>query len=196
MTVNVRLVYTSTATAQPAEIRNDLQKILAAAQKNNFNHQLTGVLLYGNNYFLQCIEGSKAQVDSLYQKLSRDPLHQDIKMLSYAPIETKKFGQWAMRYVHFDAPIAAFFGAHQLGSFNPYLLTSSLVDPFLDVLACYASSCLDEPNLALQLLENNQSRYVMSLKDMAMVAGFILLVLAPLYLVVSLMPTGAGFFFF
>lgn len=192
----VRLAYASTATANPAHIRNDLLQILDSATRYNSNHQLTGVLLYGNGYFFQCIEGQKHQVDDLYQHLLKDSRHQDITLLSYESREQLRFDQWGLRYVHFEAPVEHFFSQNHLAVFNPYLLNTTLIHPFLDTLYNDARNHPGQPNQALMALEASQSGYVMSGWDMGMVAAWILLALLPLYLIVTLVPGTSGFFMF
>lgn len=122
----VRLAYASTATANPAHIRNDLIQIFESAQQYNFNHQLTGVLLYGNGYFFQYIEGRKPEVDRLYQHLLKDLRHQGVSLLFYDVAEQLKFDQWGACYTHFEPSIEHFFRQHQLAGFNPYLLNRPL----------------------------------------------------------------------
>ena len=192
----VRLAYASTATANPAHIRNDLIQIFESAQQYNFNHQLTGVLLYGNGYFFQYIEGRKPEVDRLYQHLLKDLRHQGVSLLFYDVAEQLKFDQWGSCYTHFEPSIEHFFRQHQLAGFNPYLLNNQLIHSFLDVLYSRNSNNSATSMQALRGLEANQGNYVMSLKDMATVDVLILLILIPLYLIVTLMPSTSGFFLF
>lgn len=192
----VRLAYASTATANPAHIRNDLIQIFESAQQYNFNHQLTGVLLYGNGYFFQYIEGRKPEVDRLYQHLLKDLRHQGVSLLFYDVAEQLKFDQWGSCYTHFEPPIEHFFRQHQLAGFNPYLLNNQLIHSFLDMLYSRNSNSSVSAMQVLRGLEANQSSYVMSLKDMATVGVLILLILIPLYLIVTLMPSTSGFFLF
>ena len=87
----VRLTYASTITSTPATIRDELTTILNQARQFNFNHQIHGVLLYGNNTFYQCLEGPKSKIDQLYQKLLQDLRYSQIKQLSYHDISTGYF---------------------------------------------------------------------------------------------------------
>lgn len=130
----IRLTYASTTTSKPATIRDDLVAILSEAQRHNFNHQLNGVLFYGNDYFFQCIEGEKRHVDILYEKLLKDPRHKDIMLLSYKPISKPRFVGWNMKYVLQEPAILDFFSSNQWSHFNPYALDDDLIEPFLNIL--------------------------------------------------------------
>lgn len=192
----VRLVYASTATANPAHIRNDLIQIFESAQQYHLNHQLTGIILYGNGCFFQCIEGKKTQVDRLYQQLLKDSRHHNITLLTYENSTQPKFANFEWRYTHAEPQIENFFIQHQLSGFNPYLLGDQLMPSFMDVLYQQAQTNGAASREALQLLEAGQRDYVMSFKDMATVGTLLLLAIIPLYLVVTFLPGTSGFFLF
>ena len=64
---DVRLLYVSKL-KDCANPMNELFNILTEALVfNNLNH-IYGALYYGNNYFVQCLEGNKDQVEHLYFK--------------------------------------------------------------------------------------------------------------------------------
>lgn len=133
-----RLTYASTSTSQPSTIRQDLTDILYKARTHNFNHQLFGVLYYGNNYFFQCIEGPREQVDAIYRKLNKDTRHKDVLMLSYKDVKQVSFKHWNMKYVRLDEAVQQFFNQHQWEKFNPYSLKDGLIDEFVDMLLQHA----------------------------------------------------------
>lgn len=129
-----RLTYASTSTSSPATIRQDLIDILDEARAYNFNNKLYGVLYYGNNYFFECIEGRKTEVDALYEKLKKDPRHTNLFLLSYHEIEETSLKNWNMKYVHYDQQVQHFFSRHQWEKFNPYALNDGLIDEFVALL--------------------------------------------------------------
>lgn len=134
-----RLTYASTSTSSPATIRQDLIDILDEARAYNFNNKLYGVLYYGNNYFFECIEGRKTEVDRLYEKIKKDPRHTSLVLLSYHEIEETSLKNWDMKYVHYDHEIQDFFSRHQWETFNPYTLNDGLIDEFLALLIPHES---------------------------------------------------------
>jgi len=93
----VRLIYTSTVTEDfvPAEIDH----ILKTARANNKNRNVTGLLCFNNTFFLQCLEGSREQVNNTYQKILNDKRHTNITILSYSEIIEREFHEWSMGYM-------------------------------------------------------------------------------------------------
>ncbi len=96
----IQLSYISSV-AQPmttAELVDLLQTCLA----NNQRDGLTGMLLYGNEVFLQTLEGEEAAVDTLYGKILQDPRHSNVKSLTRRPIETRQYSDWNMGFKRVD----------------------------------------------------------------------------------------------
>ena len=115
----VRLLYSSHAT----EGIDDglIQSILDRSRVNNLAHGITGLLcLYPEGgVFLQVLEGSREEVNTLYLKLAADPRHTDITILHYAEIEERRFAAWRM-------------GSVDLEKVNPSLLLRFSEKPRLD----------------------------------------------------------------
>ncbi|NOH61660.1 BLUF domain-containing protein [Vibrio sp. RE88] len=115
----VRLVYTSTITKGITE--SDIQNILDVARKNNSLVDVTGLLLFNRNYFLQCLEGSRAQVNKIYHQILNDPRHENILLLDYSEITEREFSDWSMGYipeVNSTMPINLKYSA--CSKFEPY----------------------------------------------------------------------------
>lgn len=93
----VRLVYVSRRT--DVFKTQDIEDILAVARKENDKTQVTGLLCFSNDIFLQCLEGSRTAVNNTYRKILRDPRHDDIVLLSYKEIYERIFNKWCMGYV-------------------------------------------------------------------------------------------------
>lgn len=136
----IRLTYASSTTSKPATIRQDLVSVLNEAQMHNSNHGIFGVLFYGNNYFFQCIEGRKLDIDLLYEKLLKDPRHKEVVLLSYQPVNKMRFIGWNMKYVLQEPAIIEFFESNNWEKFNPYALDEDLIEPFLNILANHNES--------------------------------------------------------
>ena len=129
-----RLVYASTSTSKPAGIRNDLNNILDEAQRFNSQYDICGVLYYSNGFFFQCVEGSRADIANLYERLLKDPRHRDVNLLKLEEIVDPSFKRWQMKFVQHDAAVQAFFNSRQWENFYPYALDSHVVDSFLEIL--------------------------------------------------------------
>ena len=51
------------------------------------------------SFFLQCLEGSRENVNQIYRKIVKDSRHQDLVLLDYTEIESRTFASWSMGYV-------------------------------------------------------------------------------------------------
>ena len=90
-----RLVYASKFKSgiDPSE----LAKIHQDAGRNNKKNEITGVLIFGNDYFLQYIEGTSESLNKLFRKVINDPRHEEVTLLDYSGIPSRLFQQWAMK---------------------------------------------------------------------------------------------------
>jgi hypothetical protein len=91
-----RIVYLSLATAPLAP--EQLAFLLAQARQHNAELDVTGMLLYGNERFLQVLEGEKQAVQGLYESIKRDPRHQNIITYVDAPATQRAFAEWGMAF--------------------------------------------------------------------------------------------------
>jgi hypothetical protein len=76
--------------------RIDTASILEQSRHNNALDGLTGVLWLRNRHFVQVLEGHALSVAETFARISRDPRHEDITILSDQEIETREFGYWSM----------------------------------------------------------------------------------------------------
>jgi hypothetical protein len=76
----------------------ELVELLQVCLTNNQRDGVTGMLLYGNETFLQTLEGEEETVDRLYQKILRDPRHGNVKSLTRKVIETRQYSDWSMGF--------------------------------------------------------------------------------------------------
>ena len=91
-----RLVYCSAATVSTNSLLV-IADILAVSQRNNLRDGLTGALAIGDGWFFQVIEGQKSYLDALIIRLSNDPRHKDIIILSRKPVKGRLFSDWSMQ---------------------------------------------------------------------------------------------------
>ena len=71
-----------------------LQKCLANNQRND----VTGMLLYGNDTFLQTLEGETETVERLYETILQDARHNNVKSLTKNTVETRQYSDWNMGF--------------------------------------------------------------------------------------------------
>nr|MBV6630801.1 BLUF domain-containing protein [Oceanococcus sp. HetDA_MAG_MS8] len=77
----------------------DVDDILHSARHNNLRHGITGVLSFGNGYFLQILEGAHSAVESTYETICLDPRHSHVKRVQLIGISQRNFDGWAMSYI-------------------------------------------------------------------------------------------------
>ncbi|TQV77499.1 BLUF domain-containing protein [Aliikangiella marina] len=93
----IRLVYTSSVSEQFSQ--GDIENILDVARKNNNKLNVTGMLCFNSRLFLQCLEGSRENVNKVYHTILNDPRHEKIEILEYQEISEREFDTWSMGYV-------------------------------------------------------------------------------------------------
>ena len=98
----VRLVYASRASQDIDDAL--VAAILEPAQKYNHEHGITGILCTHSqgNVFLQVLEGGRAEVNTLFTAIVRDPRHHDVTLLDYAEIGERRFAGWRMGCVNLN----------------------------------------------------------------------------------------------
>jgi hypothetical protein len=94
----IQISYVSSS-AQPMHT-TDLVDLLQQCLKNNAAEGITGMLLYGNDTFLQTLEGEAGVIDALYDKILHDPRHTQIRCLYRKPIEQRRYAEWSMGFKH------------------------------------------------------------------------------------------------
>ena len=93
----IRLVYASKA--REGFTLADMDSILGASSIYNDVHGITGVLCYNDAYFLQCIEGSRIEVNKLYNRIATDNRHKQPAILDYAEVTERTFSEWTMGFI-------------------------------------------------------------------------------------------------
>jgi hypothetical protein len=130
-----RLYYASTATE--VYLHHDIGEILKSCKTVNPSLDVTGMLFFGEGYFLQCLEGSRENINFLYRKIARDPRHKDVELLEFKDINERYFEEWSMKYVSSANVIFKILKQTGLRKFNPYLLDSYSLNAMTEVFRDY-----------------------------------------------------------
>lgn len=110
----IRLTYLSRAVQ--AFSADELLALLSVCHRNNTARGLTGMLLFGNGTFLQCIEGEASSVEQLMTTLAADPRHTDIRIVRREPIKARLYTDWSMGFERItDKTLAAVPGLRGMG---------------------------------------------------------------------------------
>jgi hypothetical protein len=94
--MNRRLIYLSYASGPMDE--DELSAILAASRRNNERDGLTGLLLYHEGRFLQCLEGPKEVLMRTLIRIRLDSRHRGVHVLLDEEKEGRLFAGWQMGF--------------------------------------------------------------------------------------------------
>ena len=89
-----RMIYTSAR--QESCGPEDIEEILNKSRKNNPELDLTGMLIYTEDRFLQVLEGPLGNIMTLYNKINQDKRHAGSRIRYCEPSEDRFFGNWHM----------------------------------------------------------------------------------------------------
>lgn len=104
----LRLVFCSRSTATSGSaLARDLASISAASQAHNPGTGIAGVLATANGVYLQWLEGPTAAVRALYQRIERDPRHEEITLLADTALEQRGLSSWSSCSIERSEPPAA-----------------------------------------------------------------------------------------
>jgi hypothetical protein len=90
------IIYLSWASAPLTD--DQLQELLCVARRRNKQLNVTGIMIYGNERFMQVLEGEEATVRALYEHIKRDARHHHITAYADKPIAHRAFAEWAMAF--------------------------------------------------------------------------------------------------
>ncbi len=94
-----QLVYLSHITATGLSNASTLNDIAEVSIKHNKVDNITGILCYGNGYFLQYVEGSEQALTNLKNRLLIDNRHKDLKILDFSVLSERRFSNWSLRSI-------------------------------------------------------------------------------------------------
>ena len=90
------LIYTSLAI--PNASHENVEDILAASQRNNTQYDVTGLLLFDGDRYIQILEGSAENIDKIYDAIAKDKRHHGVELIHRGEIEGRAFTDWRMAY--------------------------------------------------------------------------------------------------
>ncbi len=94
----VRLLYASRAAAPVNQ--DTIESILEQSRRYNPTLGVTGILCHGGDVYMQVLEGGRAVVNGLYNKIVRDPRHTEVLLLHYEEVAERHFAGWTMGQVN------------------------------------------------------------------------------------------------
>lgn len=129
-----RLVYMS---SRNFSVPLDLQAILQISRKNNARIGVTGFLLFDGDIFAQALEGTRAAVTTTYNRISMDPRHNAIHLISCTDVQERLFPSWSMGLLDRISPAARerFLAHFTIERVHPNRISSDRLLFFLQTLA-------------------------------------------------------------
>jgi len=128
----IRLIYVS----QAVNVNfNETKSILSVSSKHNKNNNITGVLVYGRSYFIQCLEGNKEQVEKLYKKIILDQRHEHIELISKEEIQERYFNNWRLSLMNESSYTHIVQRYAHNTDFDPYSMRPEQLIKMLDELS-------------------------------------------------------------
>lgn len=118
----VKLIYVSFA-AKPIGPA-DISRILESSQRFNAANAISGMLCYGDDRFIQYLEGEREAVNELYARIMADTRHRKLLLLEYRSIRKRLFKDWSMGFVEADSATLKISGGKALEGFQVETLTA------------------------------------------------------------------------
>ncbi len=115
----IRCLYVSRPTDRVSSAL--ISSIIAQAARKNPPLQITGLLCFTEDLFMQVIEGSRESIGILLASLYRDSRHKNLEILVYEEVSKREFEGWAMGEIDLDQVDRAVYVRHAgHARFNPY----------------------------------------------------------------------------
>ena len=122
-----QIIYSSESST-PMQLE-ELEDILEHARSNNYSKGITGALVYVDGVFLQILEGERARVQELMERISNDVRHEAVTVLKAGEVESAAFSDWKMAYVSATAEQIAKWAGFGETVALPTLLDDMRQDP-------------------------------------------------------------------
>lgn len=91
-----QLIYRSEKASNLPE--SEIQFMLQKFKEPNTIHEITGVLFYIDGYFIQCIEGTEANVEQLLSNITHDDRNTGLTVLNDITLPERRFPTWWMGF--------------------------------------------------------------------------------------------------
>lgn len=90
------VIYVSTATEPHSS--SQLRDLLVVSRQRNDHLNLTGLLLYAHERFMQVLEGPEPAVREVFKSIQRDAMHKNVYTLRFEVKEKRHFPDWRMGF--------------------------------------------------------------------------------------------------
>ena len=115
----------------------DIDDLLAVSRRNNSRVDVSGLLFFDGLYFIQALEGDRADVSNTYHRIVTDTRHKNLILIASLEIRSRLFAGWSMG-LHEGMSVTtrnALMGTFALKTLNPASVTVEDVQFLLQTLA-------------------------------------------------------------
>jgi len=124
----VRLIYASRPRISILELAEDIESF----REKNAQNSITGLLVLGDNFFLQWVEGPRPRVNALLRSLILDDRHTDVEIVHFEEVHARQFPRWDMRCImSTDINDSILLRYMYESGFDPYQLSGAACVEFL-----------------------------------------------------------------
>ena len=145
-----QLVYLSHITSTGLSNASTLNDIAEVAAKHNKTDNITGILCYGNGYFLQCVEGTEQALTNLKNRLLVDDRHIDLKILDFSALAERRFAGWSLRSITLERWMIDEPKLKSFMPFKPDSWDSNKYKEFLNILKDYYDEQMENGDVDTQ----------------------------------------------
>lgn len=96
----LQLIYISAASVPFSQ--KELKALLKKARENNHELDVSGILIFHDGAFFQVLEGPPESVYAIYDRISQDTRHDEVKLLLKSEVEDRSFPDWSMGFVNIE----------------------------------------------------------------------------------------------
>lgn len=134
----VRLMYCSRAAVGVDQ--EELAGILRQSRIDNAACGITGMLCYSEGLFIQVLEGGRATVNAVYNRIAADTRHTDVTLLVYEEVSERRYSSWTMGQVNMARINTAMLLKYsERPALDPYAISGRMTLALFDELLATAS---------------------------------------------------------
>ena len=113
-----QLIYYSRNTVSGGDraMLTNLREIVSVSQRNNSRVGITGFLIFDKTWFVQILEGDRAQVTETYNRIVRDGRHSSPTITNVRDVEARLFPNWTMGGAMRTPEVEEVYLQHGIGS--------------------------------------------------------------------------------
>lgn len=105
-----------------------LRDIVEVSQRNNARDDISGALIFDNEWFLQILEGPQEAIERTYNRIQKDPRHTTVTLVEKRPLAARLFPEWGMGGTLRSLDVQEIFLDHGIGGpIEPSRLSASTI---------------------------------------------------------------------